>query len=611
MIQILYNSKNACFKKPFGAVKTCESVRFTIYICGDEAIYDVRLIFRCDRNNSNNVISMQLKKKVKNYFIYTAETKFEKADLYFYRFEIETDFGIRYAGLKNESASVGEWLPEWQLTVYDKSFRTPRRFSGSIMYQIFPDRFRKKGDAVFPARNERIMHKNWDETPDFIYKNKCYKANDYFGGNIAGVLEMTEYLKELGVDVVYFNPIFESAEYHRYSTGDYFKVDPYFGTNSEFQNLCRVFKDNNISVILDGVFSHTGADSIYFNKFNHYDSIGAYNSENSPYFTWYSFNKYPKEYESWWGFENLPNVNEEDASYLDFITGESGVIKYWQELGAGGWRLDVADELPDKFLDALYASSKAFDADALIIGEVWEDASTKFAYGKRRRYLLGGQMDSVMNYPWRNAILDYVQSGDSKFFLKKIYSILEYYPFPAVSCLMNSISTHDTPRAITLLGVNHDVLPEEQGAYKMTVSEYQSGKQKMLEATFLQFTLPGIPCIYYGDEVGLDGFRDPYCRKTYPFGKEDYEILSFYKKLSEVRKINRMAFSSAFQLLKTSHGFIMFKRGGLIFAINVGGEKKFLLNKSFPVLFSYGMHEENEGGMYLLPHSMIIICLSD
>ena len=600
-----------CFKNPFGAVKTNEKIRFMLFISDEEEITEVRLIFRKDTGGTNFSYSMTKEKKTKSFFIYSQETSFEKADLYFYRFEIDTKNGTRYVGLMDGVACIGEWLPEWQLTVYSETFETPSWVKGAIMYQIFPDRFRKKGDFVLNTKNKRKIHKSWDEIPDFIYETPDYKANDFFGGNIRGVIEMIPYLKKLNIDVIYFNPIFESAEYHRYSTGDYFKIDPYFGTNDEFKNLCELCTNNNIKIILDGVFSHTGADSIYFNKFRHYDSIGAFNANHSPYFDWYTFKSFPNEYESWWGFENLPNVNEENPEYLNFITGNNGVISYWQSLGVQGWRLDVADELPDLFLDSLYASSKAQNKNAIIIGEVWEDASHKNAYGKRRRYLLGGQMDGVMNYPWRDAILDFVQNADSKKFHESISVLLENYPEPAVFCLMNSISTHDTPRAITCLGVNHSVAPEEQGKYKMTDDEYASGKQKLLEATFLQFTLPGIPCIYYGDEVGLYGFRDPYCRMTYPYGREDFSILDFYIKLSKVRKNYSKALSSPLRRLKAHDGLYMFQWGNLLFAINVGCQSAFLLSHIMKIEFIFGNYECTANKMYLLPHSMIIICLSD
>jgi len=574
MTDVLFCSNNEKFKTPFGALKTDENMTLYLYVSSDENIFAIRLAVRKDESAEQTYISMTESDASGNYRIFSATTAFESAGLYFYRFEVETEEGIKFIGLKDGMAKIEDWLPEWQLTVYDKNFKTPDWAKGAVMYQIFPDRFaRSEKFSPLEAKNPRKIHENWFDIPEFIYDTPDYKANDYFCGNIEGIIEKLSYIKSLGVDIIYLNPIFESPEYHRYSTGNYMNVDPYFGTNEQFEKFCNECEKLNIKIILDGVFSHTGADSIYFNKYSHYDSLGACNSENSPYYNWYNFIDYPEKYECWWGFDNLPNVNETHPDYLDYITGKCGVIKHWQNLGASGWRLDVADELPDEFLDKLYESAKSANPDSFIIGEVWEDATNKFAYGIRRRYLLGGQMDSVMNYPLRTAILEFVKSGDEKLFHERLMTIMENYPPDVLHCLMNSLSTHDTLRAITYFGVNHDVKDEDKGQYVMSKDEYESGKDMLLKATFLQFTLPGIACIYYGDEVGLQGFRDPYCRMAYPYGKEDYSILDFYKELSALRQNYKKDFTSPFKHVESGDGFYAFRRGELYIAINLGNEK--------------------------------------
>lgn len=608
MERIRYNSKSEEFKKPFGAVSDAQEVNFSIHVNIGENAHSATFVYRQDNSEDPIYINMQKAGTYDNFDKFSCTVKFEKADLYFYRFELKCGEETKFVGLKDGVAVIEDWLPEWQLTVYDSNFKTPDWAKGGIMYQIFPDRF-ARSDKFTPltSKNPRTIHENWYDIPDFIYGNPDYKANDYFGGNILGIIEKLDYIKALGVNIIYLNPVFESPEYHRYSTGNYMNIDPYFGTNEQFEEFTKKCKEKGIKVILDGVFSHTGADSIYFNKYGHYDSIGAYNSEESPYYNWYSFINYPNEYESWWGFDNLPNVRETNPEYMNYITGEKGVIEYWQKKGTSGWRLDVADELPDEFLDALYARAKATDDDCFIIGEVWEDATNKFAYGVRRRYLLGKQMHSVMNYPWRTAILEYVQNGDEKLFNDRLICIMENYPPQVLQCLMNSLSTHDTLRAITYFGVDHDVPDEEKGAYRMTSEEYEKGKKMLLQATFLQFTLPGIPSIYYGDEVGLQGFRDPYCRMGYPYGFEDYDILNFYKVLAKVRTENNEDFKQPLKLHSMHNGLYAFKRGSLLCAINLGEEMQYVEFTNKEVLFEYGENKIFDHGVDLMPKSFIIL----
>ena len=608
MDRIRYNSKSEEFKKPFGAVSNTQEVKFTIHVNVGENTESVTFVYRQDNCEDPIYINMHKVDNYDNFDVFSCSVKFDKADLYFYRFELKTYEGTKYVGLKDGYAAIEDWLSEWQLTVYDSKFTTPQWAKGGIMYQIFPDRFcRSDKFQPLPANNPRTIHESWYDIPDFIYDNPDYKANDYFCGNIMGIMEKLDYIKELGVNIIYLNPIFESPEYHRYSTGNYMNIDPYFGTNEQFEEFTSKCKELGIKVILDGVFSHTGADSIYFNKYGHYDSVGAYNSTESPYYNWYNFINYPNEYQSWWGFDNLPNVTETNPEYMQYITGEKGVIEHWQKLGANGWRLDVADELPDEFLDSLYHRAKTTDDDCFVIGEVWEDATNKFAYGVRRRYLLGGQMDSVMNYPWRTAILEYVQNGNEKLFNDRLICIMENYPPHVLQCLMNSLSTHDTLRAITYFGVEHDVPDNEKGAYRMTIDEYQKGKSMLLQATFLQFTLPGIPSIYYGDEVGLQGFRDPYCRTGYPYGYEDFEILEFYKSLAKVRTSNTEDFKQPLKLYAMHDGMYAFRRGDMLCAINLGNEKQYIEFSNKEIVFEYGENAIFDHGVDLQPKSMIIL----
>ncbi len=602
MDRIRFISTNTAYKDPFGAIKTNQPCTFTLDVAKEEAPGKVQFSYRADGSDNAHYVDMEFFCERDGFLSYRCTVSFDAPDLYFYRFQFLSPDGMRFCGKKDARAYIEDWLDEWQLTVYEETFQTPQWSKGAVMYQIFPDRFRRS-ECFSPmaAKNERTIHENWFDVPDFIYDNPNYKGNDYFCGNLKGIEERLPYLKELGVDVIYLNPVFESPENHRYSTGDYENIDPYLGTNEDFSALCRACEKLGMRIILDGVFSHTGADSIYFNKYGHYPSVGAYQGADSPYFHWYSFNDSNAGYECWWGFENLPNVNETAPDYLNFITGEGGVLQTWQNRGASGWRLDVADELPDAFLDALRVRVKETDPDSLIIGEVWEDATNKFAYGVRRRYLLGKQLDSVMNYPWRTAVIDYVKHGDGTLFQERVLSILENYPSPVLDALMNILSTHDTERIINVFGVEHEVSHRDAAGYHLTEEEYARGVEKFKAAAFLQFALPGIPSIYYGDEVGLTGFRDPYCRMGYPYGREDLDLLSYFKELGLLRKTYKADFTEPLVGITAEDGVVSFSRGSLLFVINMGKcDRNITICKENVTIFGDKI-DKNKENQYRIP----------
>jgi cyclomaltodextrinase len=574
-MEIIYNSHNNYFKQPFGAVKTSEMVLFTV-LCSEMA--EVKIVVRNDDFSYIKSFNFEFICEEKGYYKYSTNIRLDNPDLYFYRFEVSHDTKIYFCGSVDCELKKGDFLPEWQLTVYDKEFVTPQWLKGGIMYQIFPDRFcRSEKFTPLQAVNERVIHSSWYDVPNSVFDTKPYKADDFFCGNLDGIIEQLDYLKTIGINALYLNPIFESAENHRYSTADYLNIDPYLGTNDDFVRLSEECKTRDIKIILDGVFNHTGADSIYFNRYKHYDSIGAYMSKDSEYYNWYKFTNYPDEYESWWGFENLPTLNENNEKLLSFIAGkEDSVLSFWHDKGCNGWRLDVADELPDVFLDILRSTVKALDKDAVIIGEVWEDASNKTSYSQRRRYLLGKQLDSAMNYPFKNAIIDFVIKADVLLFKNRIMRILENYPQPVIDVLMNVLSTHDTVRIITQLGVLREVKNENKSKFVMTDDEYNEGKKRLKMAAFLQFTLPGVPSIYYGDEVGLQGFADPFCRTGYPYGREDKDLLHFYISLSKLRVEHRENFYNSFSLIYAEKSVFAFKRGKIHCFVNNSDNEQFI-----------------------------------
>ncbi len=458
--------------------------------------------------------------------------------LYFYHFTYETPFGR--GNIYLHSAGCGEISPEgkeWQLTVYDKDYHTPEWIKGGIMYQIFPDRFYKGNGNIKNVPEDRIIHENIADIPIWM-PNEQGKIlnNDYYGGNLKGIEEKLPYIASLGVNVIYLNPIFEAHSNHRYNTADYSKIDSLLGNEKDFKTLCKKAKEYGIKIILDGVFSHTGSDSIYFNRENRYNSIGAYNSNESPYKDWFTFEGNGK-YKSWWGIDTLPETNEANESFIEYIAGKNGIAQKWLNCGAYGYRLDVADELPDKFLDDFCKSVKELNKDYVVIGEVWEDATNKISHGGRRKYLLGEQLDSVMNYPFASAVLTFMRYGVAENFMESIVTICENYPKTALDCLMNHIGTHDTARILTSLiydSIEHK--PRNiQVNCKLNEEEYQKAKELLKCATVLQYTLPGFPSIYYGDEAGVEGGGDPFNRSFFPWGAEDKDITEWYRKLGKVR----------------------------------------------------------------------------
>ena len=425
--------------------------------------------------------------------------------------------------------------------------------------------------------------REWGDTP--FWKEEQMNGiwnNDYFGGDLKGIEKKLSYIADLGVTCIYLNPIFESHSNHRYDTADYEKIDSLLGDENDLKNLCKVAKEKyGISIILDGVFSHTGCDSRYFNMYSHYDDIGAYNSKESPYFSWYKFINWPDEYHSWWGIKLLPEVIEEDEGYRNYICGENGILKKWLRCGIAGYRLDVADELPDIFLDDLRKSVKSENENAIIIGEVWEDATNKFAYGQRRKYLLGEELDSVMNYPFADAILNFVRYANGNAFFNAVLSIIENYPPQVLNVLMNHIGTHDTERAITrLAGENPDGHDRAWQFEHNTLSEfdYLKGISMMKIASLIQFTLPGVPSIYYGDEIGMQGMKDPFNRGCMPWNKPNEELLKWYKRLGQIRHSSKAFIDGDFEKLYCDGGVIAYSRSSegdnILVAINNSNEQK-------------------------------------
>ena len=457
--------------------------------------------------------------------------------LCFYHFRFENDGGyFRYGAREGRTGGVSEFYgaaspAQFQLTVYEPR-SVPDWFGRGITYQIFPDRFARSGgkphpntplcDGTTPASRRRKLS-NWSDEPvaRAEYFDGCHQVTnrDFFGGNLAGIREKLDYLKSLGVTTLYLNPIFESFSNHRYNTADYEKIDPMLGSLDDFRALCKSAHERGMRVLLDGVFNHTGSDSVYFNRDGRYNSVGAYQSRSSEYFPWFRFSRWPNRYDSWWGIDSLPAVNEDAPSYRDFIC--ESVVRRWLREGADGWRLDVADELPDDFIREISAAARREKPDAFVLGEVWEDASNKISYSERRKYLLDGGLDAVMGYVFRSALVGFLRGGSTaEDFRDDLLDLLENYPPYAIMNSMNILGTHDTPRILTLLGVDDAAFagPKEDHGGVHTSPERRSEAVALLKiASAVQFCFVGSPTVYYGDEVGMEGAEDPFCRRTFPW----------------------------------------------------------------------------------------------
>ncbi len=562
---IPYNSRLQYHKSIFGAVKTGQTVTFRIILPRDFCCHAARMIIKKAQEKEYRCLDMQwdCMEGVGEEW-WKVDFTAEKAALYKYHFEYDTSWGtsrIYHAG--NGLAAIKGEGDDWQLTVYDKDFCTPDWLKGGIIYQIFPDRFAFSDTKKQNVPSDRVMRSDrngdpyWVPTADGKVLN-----NDYFGGDLKGIEQKLGYLKSLGVTCIYLNPIFEAQSNHRYDTADYEKIDSMLGTERDFKSLCKSAEKLGIRIMLDGVFSHTGDDSKYFNKYSRYDDLGAYQSKESPYYSWYKFNEWPDDYESWWGIKILPEVNEDNPDFIEYITGKNGIARKWLRLGASGWRLDVADELPDEFLDEFRKAVKAEKADGLVLGEVWEDASNKSSYGKLRRYLLGEQLDSVMNYPFAGAVIDFIRDANAELFASRIMSIVENYPKEVLDVLMNHLSTHDTMRAITALAGESCAYRDRkwQSTHSLGEREYRYGVMLLEAASAMQFALPGVPTIYYGDEAGIQGYKDPFNRRCYPWGKENEELVEWYKKLGKIRNENRVFKDGRFEILSAVAGCVAFSR---------------------------------------------------
>ena len=520
-----FDSRDPACKSPFGAVSCGTEVSFAVFCSPEEEIIGGELRIFEEFAGKNRTVPLHTDGGAFR-CVYTAPNEPELA---WYGFS-----------LTRRSGGIVDLGGRWQLTVYDGRGHTPEWFGSGVSYQIFPDRFcRSRIPDPAGMVGERTVHENWQDTPDFLPDEQGEIRNrDFFGGDLPGITGKLDYLKGLGVTTVYLNPIFEAASNHRYNTADYLAIDPMLGKEEDFQTLCREAHKRGMRILLDGVFNHTGSVSRYFNADGSYPDVGAAQSAQSPYYNWYHFSRWPTEYDAWWGIKTLPAVEENHPDYREFIFGgRESVVRHWLRCGADGWRLDVADELPDDFIAQLRCAMEEEKSDALLIGEVWEDGSNKIAYDRRRRYLLGSETHGLMNYPFRTAALQWLCGGDASDFRESMETLRENYPPDAYYSAMNFLSTHDTPRILTLLG--GEPVPEDKpgrAAARLSPAGYELARRRLMVGAMLLYAFPGSPTVFAGDEAGQQGYEDPLNRRTYPWGQEDEALLTWFRRLGQLRK---------------------------------------------------------------------------
>lgn len=559
-MRILYDSKLPQFKTPFGTLRTGETCSMNLYVPDSgEAVGAFVVLENCDEAPICEV-PMTLSHREGEYNVWHGEFSLD-CGLYFYWFRLRKENGS-FRLFREGNGTNMEKGEKWQVSFLPSDMTVPQYAKGAVIYQILPDRFHQVGrcdlsDKLKPFR----LHENLDDTPDFTADREGNWCNDFYGGNLAGIREKLPYLKSLGVDIVYLNPIFMAYSNHRYDTADYRRIDPMLGTEEDFRALCERAHELGLRVILDGVFNHTGSNSVYFDAkgvFGH----GAVSDPDSPYRRWYRFSHYPDAYDAWWSIPTMPNLEETEESYVNYIIeDEDSVVAHWMRLGADGYRLDVVDETPDCFVKKLKDRVRSINPNALVIGEVWEDASNKRAYGVSRRYFVDAELDSVMNYPWRRAIVDFVLGrDDGRGFGETVMTLAENYPPEVLLCVMNLLGTHDTPRILTVLGDDFEGTKEEKATRFLSEEAKKIALARLRMATFLQFTLPGMAAVYYGDEVGMEGFDDPFSRRYFPWGREDRALQSHFAALAEMKhSCDALRFGDV-RILRAGEGVIAFAR---------------------------------------------------
>ena len=602
MIDYIYNPTTC--KTPKGVSLVGSTIKYEIKVSKFKGIESVDFVLHKD-GEQPKPYPMTRVLTDERYIHYEYKHTYSTTGHFWYHFEAHTpDDTIRLVAGDRLDVRAEDVDDDYLELIIEKDSTVGKDFRRGVIYHIFVDRFCKKGKVT--PRAGLTLNENWREPVEYEYDSTGKRVNrKCYGGNFEGIISKLDYLEKLGVTMLYLSPIFEAHSSHKYNIADYNKIDEMFGGETGFKKLIKAADKKGMKIIIDGVFNHTGSDSVYFNQDGRYDSIGACQSKDSPYYKWYTFGNYKYGYSTWWDMPTLPQTNE-NSTFFDFIAGKGGVIEKYMKMGVYGFRLDVADELSDKFLNAINKMVKSINPEGYIVGEVWEDAASKIAYSDRKKYFLGNSLDSVTNYPMKNAIIDFVKNGDASHFASTINMVKAEYPHNVKHSLMNVLGSHDTMRVMTKLMTEDNA--GEIRRHIMSEEEWDMGFKLLKIATVLQYTTVGVPTVYYGDEVGMTGGRDPFCRETYPWGEEREKILDWYIRLGKLRK-RPAIYEGDLNILYNDESVLVYERrtdnDKVMVAVNRGeGEHTLTFNDK---MYDLLRNREYYGEVTLAPDSYFVL----
>ena len=579
-------------------------------------VHDLRL--NLENSLSSMTYPINHKENINGYSYFESIIDIPQAANYRYYFSYFVDG--RRLFIKNNDYNKDN-INKFEMFKLSNDFEIPNWAKGKIMYHIFVDRFNRSSNEKLKEMPRRTIHNNWDEEPIIGPDEEGNWNTDFYGGDLKGIKDKLDYIKDLGVSIIYLSPIVYSQSNHRYDTSDYEEVDPYAGNWHDLEELCNKAHEKGMKIILDAVFNHTGNDSKYFNEYNSFDNIGAFNDPNSKYAKFYKKRVVDGKtyFDYWWGFHNLPECNGNSEEWIDYITGKNGIIDKWFSYGIDGLRLDVADELTDYFIEQIRIAVKRNKKDGFIIGEVWKNPMRM-----NRTYIESGKgMDSVMNYPLVDALIRYFKYADKDKLRYIIEDIQTEYPEDTIKSLMNFTSTHDISRAINIFGTNEfneysewawdskNNDREYQKNYKISKEDYENGKKIYKAYLFALTFLPGILSIFYGDEIGIEGLGNLSNRKPFTWDKIDTDLLEFINSIGKIRKEEQFLEEAQLKVKNINSNYFIFERElnneKMLITINRTNKKGIILippeyeypDKVYSLNNSYPGYIEPYGGIVL------------
>jgi cyclomaltodextrinase / maltogenic alpha-amylase / neopullulanase len=597
-LSLRFDSRSAAHKQPFGAVKAGTPIDFTLTAA--PGVSRLTLVVEKRRLEGNQEV-LEYAELARVPMQRTAQGAHERwtarhtfTDVAVHGYWFEAQVGEKLFAFQNNTdalywtrekgsggrGAVGERpanpgpIRRFRQTVYAPNFTVPDWAQDVVYYYVFPERFRNgnpKNDPK-PGRDKYRdtsveVHSNWLDKP---WKpgsgdgSDSYFNNDFFGGDLEGIISKLDYIQSLGANTLYMTPVFRAASNHKYDTADYRNIDPAFGSNADFERLTKEAAKRGIRVIPDASLNHTGSDSLYFDRYGNFGGSGAFArgkpNPASPYYGWYTFDTTQKDadkqFKGWVGVTDLPELDKASPGWRDFAyRAPDSVTRLWLNRGAAGWRMDVAPWVSDDFWREWRSAVKQTKPDALTVAETWFDSS---------KYFLGDMFDSTMNYIFRNAVQDYAAGGHAGKLYEQLEHLREAYPEPAHRALMNLLSSHDQARALHVFGWHDDTRDP---------AVITRAKQRLKLAVLFQMIYPGAPSIYYGDEVGLTGGDDPYNRAAYPWadqgGKPDTALLADFQRLTKMRHDNPVLRRGSLEapLFADEHVIVLARRLGDTWAV--------------------------------------------